>query len=117
MSGRRSRSNRKSKRKSRKPRSSQKPIQNLRKGTLGKFGYSLEKTTSQRAKSLSRAVKKYGSGVVIKKLNAVCVLTKNKSPGNSKKFCSDKRWVQNTYGSQKSSKKRKSSKKSRRRRS
>lgn len=108
---------RKSIRRSRKSRNydPNKPIQGLRKGTLGKYGYSLNKNSVNRKKSLRKAVKKYGSGTVIKKLNAVCVLTKNRTPENSKKFCSDKRWVQKMYGNNSKSIKR-STRKSRRRR-
>jgi hypothetical protein len=70
------------------------PITISKKGALRKFGYSTSDSPTKRRRSLRKAAKKYGAVDVVKRLNAICILTKNTAPTRSKKFCSDKRWVQ-----------------------
>jgi hypothetical protein len=72
----------------------------LRKGELAKFGYShvVSKTISDRHGALSRAVKKYGSLGVWRKLNAVQVYTRRLSPASSKVFKADMDWIRSKYG-------------------
>ena len=65
----------------------------LRKGTLSQFGYSADASQAQRRHSLSMAIDEYGTTVVIRKLNAVCILNKNTNPAKSARFCLDKKWV------------------------
>ena len=63
------------------------------KGCLKKLGYSSRDVPEVRHKSLRRAVQQYGKGNVVKKLNAICVLNKNRSPLISRTFCTDKKYV------------------------
>ncbi len=69
-------------------------IPTLKKGTLSKHGYSVKSPREERHKSLRRSVKEHGKGVVIKKLNAVRVLSRNTNPKNSAIFTSDMKYVQ-----------------------
>jgi hypothetical protein len=69
----------------------------LEKGTLSKFGYSLDKKAEVRRKALDKAVKEIGYLPVIRKLNAVAILQKNTNPVNSRKFRYDKDWVSKKY--------------------
>ena len=66
----------------------------LKKGTLRNFGYGSDKSPSLRRASLRRASKSLGRNRVIRKLNAVAVLTKNTAPKKSRIFRADMRWVQ-----------------------
>jgi len=72
-------------------------IKNLKKGKLSKYGYSSGESITSRQSSLKKAVKAYGSGSVIKKLNAVKVLQRNTNPKVSKIFGDDLIWVQKTF--------------------
>ena len=69
-------------------------IPTLRKGTLSKHGYSVHKSREERHKALRRSIKEHGRSVVIKKLNAVRVLSRNTNPKNSAIFTSDMKYVQ-----------------------
>lgn len=69
-----------------------------RKGDLTGLGYSTKKSASSRRKSLTRAKNRYGYGSVVKKVNALCILNKNRSPKTSAIFCSDKKWLMSNYG-------------------
>jgi hypothetical protein len=104
----RSKSKRKSKRRSprksskrRSKRSSKRRSKNvippLAKGTLGKYGYSAKISTVKRRAALAKAVKAYGRNTVIRKLNAVKTLQKNKNPKVSSIFSSDMKWIQGKY--------------------
>lgn len=55
----------------------------LKKGTLGKYGYKNVRSLSpeKRKRALRKAVKSLGKEKVIKKVNAVAVLNKNKPVG------------------------------------
>ncbi len=64
-------------------------------GSLSKFGYDkvVTKSPLSRHRSLRKAIKKYGTTSVIRKLNAVAVLTRNSNRKLSSKFNADKKWV------------------------
>ena len=67
----------------------------LKKGSLTKFGYTVHESADTRRKALHKALKEYGYSSLIKKLNAVRLLTRNTSPGNSKIYDSDIKYLQN----------------------
>jgi hypothetical protein len=77
-----------------------KAIGPLRKGELSQYGYveinSLSKKERQTA--LAKAVKKFGSLSVWKKVNALYVLNKNTNPLLSEKYNIDRNWIRTTYG-------------------
>ena len=72
--------------------------------------FSTHETSEKRRKALNKALKAYGYSSLIKKLNAVRLLTRNTSPGNSKIYDSDIKYLQNLNP-------KKSGRKSKRRRS
>ena len=72
-------------------------IKVVRKGLLTKYGYKISDTAANRHKSLEKAANEYGAGNLVLKLNAICVLTKSRSPSQSVKYCADKRWVEREY--------------------
>ena len=76
---------------------SPKKIGKLNKGTLTRFGYSADKSMSERRESLSRAIKAYGSLVVFRKLNAIYVLNRNTVPKKSQIFYKDRNWVKRNF--------------------
>lgn len=78
--------------------SGRKVIPKLKRGTLSKFGYSLYGSDSSRHRALDKAVKEYGPGTVIKKLNAVAVLNKNNHPAASNVYRFDIHYIQTKYG-------------------
>lgn len=67
----------------------------LKKGSLTRFGYTVHESVEKRRSALRRALKAYGYSSLIKKLNAVKILTKNTSPTNSKIYGSDIKYLQN----------------------
>lgn len=66
----------------------------LKTGLLTKLGYSTTASTARRHAAVKRAVKKYGKASTIRKLNAVAVLTRRRSPAKSRTFRSDMKYVQ-----------------------
>jgi hypothetical protein len=66
----------------------------LKQGTLREFGYSTQEGSQKRRATLKKASKKHGSAVVIRKLNALAILSKNRSPALSTKYRQDMKWVQ-----------------------
>ena len=72
-------------------------IKIVRKGLLTKYGYKISDTSGNRHIALQKAAKEYGAGNLVLKLNAICVLNKNRSPSQSAKYCADKRWVERVY--------------------
>ena len=70
-----------------------KSIGKLRKGELTQFGYSTSKTARSRHIALNQATKKYGRLSVFRKLNALAVYTKRRSPKTSKRALSDRTFV------------------------
>jgi hypothetical protein len=69
----------------------------LKKGSLGKYGYSAESSVQTRHAALKRAIKGISRNSVIRKLNAVAVLQKNKNPGVSKIFRADQQWISKNF--------------------
>ena len=70
----------------------------LKKGLLKKVGYSTTARATRRHAAIKRAVKKYGRASTIRKLNAVSVLTRRRSPESSKTFKSDMKFAQTLKG-------------------
>ena len=70
----------------------------LREGELSQFGYAnvVKKSAKTRRSALKKAVKKYGSLSVRRKLQAVATYTKSTSPAASKVFKSDIAWIKRT---------------------
>lgn len=66
-------------------------------GSLSKYGYSMSKTAIARRRALSKAVKSYGYGTVMRKVNALYVFNKKKHPGIAKKATADKKWLREKY--------------------
>ena len=73
---------------------SRKVIPSLKKGSLTKYGYHVRDSKESRRKALNKSLKKYGYSCLIKKLNAVKILSKNASPSNSKIYAQDIRYLQ-----------------------
>jgi len=69
----------------------------MQKGDLKRFGYSSKEKKEDREKSLNKAVKEYGKNDVIRKLNAVHILTRNTNPKVSAIFHSDMKYVQKKF--------------------
>ena len=85
-------------------------IPKLKKGELGKFGYSnvLSMSIKERHQSLTKAIKSYGALAVFRKINALYVLNKNKGLTKSEfnngdistlsiLFDKDKSWIKKSY--------------------
>jgi hypothetical protein len=83
--------------KSRKPRKN--PIGPLAKGDLTKFGYKDVKsmTKEKRHRSLTKAIRAHGYLPIIKKLNAIAVLSKNRDKVGSALFKEDQQWLSGLY--------------------
>jgi hypothetical protein len=78
-------------------RTGRKGIGPLKKGLLQKTGYSVTASKTRRHAAVDRAVKKYGKTSTLRKLNAVAVYTRRRSPAKSRTFKSDVRYVQKKY--------------------
>ena len=78
-------------------RTGRKGIGSLKKGLLTKTGYSVSSSKSRRHKAVDRAVKRYGKLSTLRKLNAVAVYTRRRSPAKSRAFKSDVRYIQKKY--------------------
>jgi hypothetical protein len=70
----------------------------LREGELSQFGYTnvVKKSVKSRRSALKKAVKRYGSLSVRRKLQAVATYTKRTSPRASKVFKTDIAWIKRT---------------------
>jgi hypothetical protein len=66
----------------------------LKSGSLTKYGYHIHDTKSMRHKALKKALKTYGFATLIRKLNAVRVLSRNTAPLNSKKYTDDIKYIE-----------------------
>lgn len=74
----------------RKTKKNKKPLFTLKKGDLTKYGYHLSTSkATTRHKALGKARKHYSHNSLIKKLNALAVLHKNKNPIYTKRARSD----------------------------
>lgn len=69
----------------------------LKKGELGKYGYKLSKSRNERQEALKKAMKKFNTNTMIRKLNALSILQKNVNPKYSRKAKSDMRFIQKCY--------------------
>lgn len=78
-------------------RTGMKGIGPLKKGLLKKVGYDVSQPTRRRRAAVDAAVKKYGKLSALRKLNAVAVYTRKRSPAKSRTFKSDVRYVQKKY--------------------
>ena len=87
------RSKRRKTAKSKRRKKSNRVLPKLKKGSLKKYGYSTATSDKKRHSALKKSLKAYGYSTLIKKLNAVKVLTKNTSPKNSKVYAKDIKWV------------------------
>lgn len=77
-------------------RKSRRVLPKLKSGSLSKYGFHVNASPKVRKLALRKAEKKYGKSTVIKKLNAVRVLTKNTSPKTSRVYESSIKYLQ-TY--------------------
>ena len=77
------------------------------KHTFGMYGYKTSDNAEKRRRSLARVARIKGSGMTIRRLNALAVLNKNRSPVLSRKFRSDMKWIQKNFSTKKQSKTRK----------
>lgn len=73
------------------------PIPPLRRGELRKFGYSIKLPQDERRVALQRAVNAYPVVSVMRKLNALYVLQKNRYPQNANKFKADEKWLKSNF--------------------
>jgi len=69
----------------------------LKEGLLKKVGYNVTNRAVRRHKAVDAAVKKYGKLSTLRKLNAVAVYTRRRSPLKSRTFKSDVKYVQKKY--------------------
>jgi hypothetical protein len=69
----------------------------LKRGELGQYGYSSFKPEAERDEALDKAVSNYGSLSVFRKLNALAVYSKNRSPASSRIFKKDRDYVKKTF--------------------
>ena len=70
----------------------------LKKGELLRFGYKAILSSTERHTALKRAVAKYGSLSVWKKINVLYVYSKYSNPALHKKYDADRNWIRRTYG-------------------
>lgn len=69
----------------------------LRKGELVKYGYQYRLSDSLRQSALKKAVKRYGSLSVYRKLDAVAKLSLRTAPDANKIFVRDRNWIQDNF--------------------
>ena len=69
----------------------------LKEGDLTRLGYKATLKATSRHRAVDKAVKKFGKVSALRKLNAVAVYTKRRSPARSRTFKSDVRYVQKKY--------------------
>lgn len=81
----------------------------VKKGGLTKYGYKLDKTTTERQKALGKARKTMPYARLIRKLNAIRILHKHTNPTYSKKLKQDMDWLKKTRKTPKTTNTRKNS--------
>ena len=64
---------------------------------FSKYGYSTKINFDDRKKALKKIVKVYTALSTFKRLNALAILTKNRSPRSSRAFLRDRNWVKKEY--------------------
>lgn len=69
----------------------------LRKNELGKYGYSTRVSERKRDEALGKAVDEYGALSVFRKLNAISVYNKNRSPSTSLIAKQDRDYVKQRF--------------------
>jgi len=69
----------------------------LKKNELGKYGYSTRISERKRDEALGKAVEEYGALSVFRKLNAISVYNKNRSPMTSGIAKMDRDFIKQTY--------------------
>jgi hypothetical protein len=72
-------------------------IGKLRKGELIKYGYQYRLSDSLRHAALKKAIKRFGSLSVYRKLDAVAKLSLRTAPDASEIFTKDRDWVRENY--------------------
>jgi uncharacterized protein DUF5771 len=77
-----------------KPGKGPKVIGKLTRGGLRKFGYDTHSKSSERHIALLKAINKDGYATIVRRVNAIHVLTKNTNPKLSKKLESDLKFVE-----------------------
>jgi hypothetical protein len=70
----------------------------LKKGELKQFGYKVKLPSAERHTALKRAVRKYGSLSVWKKINVLYVYSKYSNPTLHRIYGADRNWIRHTYG-------------------
>lgn len=69
----------------------------LRSGDLTSLGYTTSAPAARRHQVIEMAVRKYGPGSTLRKLNAIATYTKRTAPSRSRTYKSDKNYVQKKY--------------------
>ncbi len=78
-----------------------KVIPKIRKGLLGKYGYSTKLSLRQRRTALRKADKRYGTKRLFRMLQAQVVLRKRTQPTARRVFVADRNWVERVLLSRK----------------
>lgn len=73
---------------------SRRVLPKLKEGSLAKYGFHVNMSPKKRKASLRKAEKAFGKSKLIKKLNAVRVLSKNTNPKASKVYTASIKYVQ-----------------------
>ncbi len=81
------------------PRRKRKTVINvkLKPGGLSRFGYSADASVRSRHAALLRAARSEGFVPIIQRLNLIATFSKNRSPGYSRIFKMDQRWLSDYY--------------------
>lgn len=69
----------------------------LKQGALTKHGYSIHESSKMRHTAIKKAMKEYTPGELVKKLNAVRVLSKNTAPENSAIYAKDIKYIEEKW--------------------
>ena len=68
----------------------------LKKGELGKYGYSLKQAREKRRVALNKARKELSHATLVRKINALSILMKNTHPDYSRRARADVKWLGKT---------------------
>ena len=68
----------------------------LKKGELGKYGYSLKQAREKRRVALNKARKELSHATLVRKINALAILMKNTHPDYSRRARADVKWLGKT---------------------
>jgi len=68
----------------------------LKKGELGKYGYSLKQAREKRRVALNKARKELSHATLVRKINALSILMKNTRPDYSRRARADVKWLGKT---------------------